>query len=334
MPKYWCVNFEDDANLELGIEKNLWSMGYQYAHDQSDSPARKAAITRNWRKLEEINAGDKFVAYLRGKGFFAIGTVTIPRRARTSRDRTDTIDEYLKRGRSYSKGYVYFGSSVVYENFTDAGGDYPVRIDVERWDNHALNGVLVTGLNLPRHKTVNAVFEIAKGYFDRIAKRLASVGGSGPKAQEPGSVTTTVDDSVVEALEKSHAKSQGFLLDSKTRKALEDYAMDAAKRHFASLGYVVEDHSASHSYDLLCSRGKERLYVEVKGTQTNGDGIILTSGEVKFARRKKGQMALFIVHSIKVSAGGTLNDGQERVILPWDVDEGRLKPISFVYEVP
>lgn len=71
MAKYWCVNFEDDTNLELGIEKNLWSMGYQYADDQSDSPARKAAITRNWRKLEAIEPGHTFVAYLLGKGFFA-----------------------------------------------------------------------------------------------------------------------------------------------------------------------------------------------------------------------------------------------------------------------
>jgi hypothetical protein len=106
MPKYWCVNFEDDANLEFGIEKNLWSMGYQYADDQSDSPARKAAITRNWRRLKEIGVGDTFVAYLRGRGFFAVGTVRMPRRAKTSRDRPDTIEEYLSRGKPYHKGYV------------------------------------------------------------------------------------------------------------------------------------------------------------------------------------------------------------------------------------
>jgi predicted restriction endonuclease len=180
MPKYWCVNFEDDANLELGIEKNLWLMGYQYS--KRDTPHRKGDITRNWRKLKEINAGDRFVAYLRGKGFFAIGTVILPRRARTSRDRTDSIDEYLNRGKSYSKGYVYFSSSVVYENFTDAGADYPVRIDVEQWDNYASNGVSVTGLNLPRHKTVNAVFPITKAEFDRIESKLASEGRSLPKS--------------------------------------------------------------------------------------------------------------------------------------------------------
>lgn len=139
---------------------------------------------------------------------------------------------------------------------------------------------------------------------------------------------------VVEALEKSHAKSQGFQLDSKTRKAIEDYAMEAATKHFKSLGYSVEDQSKNHSYDLLCLKKKERLHVEVKGTVTSGDGIILTSGEVKFARSHKGEMGLFILHSIQVSADGKVSNGKQKVIVPWDVYEGMLKPMAFNYEVP
>ena len=99
MRKYWCVNFEDDANLDLGIERNLWSMGYQYSKE--DTPHKKGDITRNWRRLEEINVGDEFIAYLQGKGFFAIGTVRMPRRSKTNQGQTDTIEEYLKRGKSY-----------------------------------------------------------------------------------------------------------------------------------------------------------------------------------------------------------------------------------------
>jgi hypothetical protein len=110
--------------------------------------------------------------------------------------------------------------------------------------------------------------------------------------------------------------------------------METATKHFTSQGYSVEDHSKNHSYDLLCTKKKERLHVEVKGTVTNGDGIILTSGEVKFARSHKGEMGLFILHSIKVSADGNLSNGQEKVIVQWDVDKGQLKPISFMYDVP
>src|SRR5713101_7190053 len=134
MAKYWCVNFESDANLQHGIDKNLLIKDYQYT--ENDKPHRKGDITRNWRKLEGITPGDKFVAYLRGNKFYATGTVRKPRRPKTSRDRTDTIEEYLEHGTSYQNGYVYFDSSVVYENFTDECDDYPVRIDVEEWENH------------------------------------------------------------------------------------------------------------------------------------------------------------------------------------------------------
>jgi hypothetical protein len=153
------------------------------------------------------------------------------------------------------------------------------------------------------------------------------------KELEAEDAEVAVDDTVVEALEKSRAKKQGFLLNSKLRKALDDYAMKAATRYFRSKGYDVEDHHKDHPYDLGCTKKNEKLFVEVKGTQTNGESIILTSGEVEFARRQKGQMALFVLHSIKVSADGeVLSNGEKTVILPWDVDEGRLKPISYWYE--
>jgi hypothetical protein len=63
MPKFWCVNFESVDCLHHGIQNNLWLMGYQYAKKGGDAPARKAAITRNWKRLEQITVGDGLVAY-------------------------------------------------------------------------------------------------------------------------------------------------------------------------------------------------------------------------------------------------------------------------------
>ncbi|MBI2987320.1 MAG: DUF3883 domain-containing protein, partial [Deltaproteobacteria bacterium] len=110
--------------------------------------------------------------------------------------------------------------------------------------------------------------------------------------------------------------------------------MDAAKAYFASLGFVVEDHSKNRPYDLHCRRGKQMRYVEVKGTQGNGEQIILTNGEVEFARSHKREMALFILHSIKVTetkGDFHLAEGDTRLIHPWDVDHRWLSPLSFMY---
>jgi hypothetical protein len=91
------------------------------------------------------------------------------------------------------------------------------------------------------------------------------------------------------------------LLDSKLRKALENYAMEAAEPYFEAQGYEWEDRSKTCPFDLLYRRGQDVLHVEVKGTQTDGREIILTPVEVEFARRHEGQMALFVLHSIQVA---------------------------------
>lgn len=332
MPTYWCVNFEDDAAFVHGIRNKLWSMGYQYGDD--DSANRIGRIRLNWQRLDEVKPGDRFVAYRKTNTFFATGTVRTPRRTKTRADRTDTISAYLDRRESYDDGYIYFTGTVVYENFTDDLDGYPVRIDVESWDNYRPDGIVLPIVNkVALNEKQLAVFEIEKADFDLIVDKLGAQSVPASDAHATGGVAAAEDDAVVEALEKSHAKKQGFLLDSKLRTAIEDYAMGAATRYFRSKGYDVEDHHKDHPYDLRCTKKGEKIYVEVKGTQTNGESIILTAGEVEFARRQKGQMALFVLHSIKVSADGeVLSNGEKTVVLPWDIDQGRLKAISYWYE--
>jgi hypothetical protein len=97
--------------------------------------------------------------------------------------------------------------------------------------------------------------------FEEIGKKLAA---------------EIVEESAIEALERQQARGQGFQLDKRTRKAIEDYAMDAAKRYFETEGFEVEDRSRTMPFDLVCHRGHEVLYVEVKGTQSEGKEIILT----------------------------------------------------------
>ena len=102
------------------------------------------------------------------------------------------------------------------------------------------------------------------------------------------------------AVEKAFARSagQGFGYTPEQRKALEDHAMAAAKRHFKRAGYKVDDVSSSRPYDLRCLRNEKELHVEVKGTTTSGEAIVLTNNEVKHACDGKHPCALFVLHSI------------------------------------
>src|SRR5262249_23750063 len=92
MTKHWCVNFDFEDCLPHGIHRKLWLMQYQYADGQGhvfQDGKQRAATTKNWRRMEDIGVGDRFVAYLRGNKFYAVGTVIAPRRARTPVDPTD-----------------------------------------------------------------------------------------------------------------------------------------------------------------------------------------------------------------------------------------------------
>jgi hypothetical protein len=136
------------------------------------------------------------------------------------------------------------------------------------------------------------------------------------------------------AAEKALARSkgQGFARSPEERRALEHHAMAAARRHFLELGFKVEDVSARRSYDLLCQRGSKELHVEVKGTTTDGDAIVLTNNEVKHACSSNNSRALFILHSIHLKAKKA-SRGKQRVFLPWKLQQKLLTPISFTYRL-
>jgi hypothetical protein len=73
----------------------------------------------------------------------------------------------------------------------------------------------------------------------------------------------------------------------------------------------------------------------VKGTQTSGKTLILTSGEVKHVQNKDKACILVLVHSVSVAgmktirvSGGTVNVREN-----WRVQPGDLKPMQYVWTV-
>ncbi len=191
MTKYWCVNFDSPACLKHGIQKKLWMMQYQYGDDHGNvfqDDKQKSATTRIWRRMKRIAVGDRFVAYLKGSMFFAIGEVRKPRRATMSTYPKDTVEQYVRRKKShrYKDGYVYYtDTDVFYEDFTDnwrfPGSKltrYAQRINVDKWRLYVPDGVKREGLlgRVPRHELQMAVFEIRRSDFETIRNELLNNG--------------------------------------------------------------------------------------------------------------------------------------------------------------
>ena len=147
----------------------------------------------------------------------------------------------------------------------------------------------------------------------------------------------SVETKIVETAEQIRGVAQGLAVSPAVRKAIEDYAMKAATAHFKKKGYMVLDVSKHESYDLHCKRHKEVLRVEVKGSQTTGDEIWLTPGEVRLARKESPHTALFVLHSVTVLENdGTpeVSGGKSRVLQPWNPIDSMLKPRAYSCTLP
>ncbi|MGH2638147.1 MAG: DUF3883 domain-containing protein [Rhabdochlamydiaceae bacterium] len=124
----------------------------------------------------------------------------------------------------------------------------------------------------------------------------------------------------------------GFQSNPKIRRAIEDYAMEWAKKRLIELGYELEDTHKNKPYDFLGNKSENSLYIEVKGMQSNGTEITLTPNEVRHAENHENS-ALFIVHSVVVQGekNPVISGGEELFINPWDISKGTLRPRGYIF---
>lgn len=148
-------------------------------------------------------------------------------------------------------------------------------------------------------------------------------------------VDTDIQEAGEDAIERKAmaSKGQGYQTSPVLRKKIEDHAMASSMKYFDSQDYTVEDVSKKRSYDLHCTKNGKELFVEVKGTQSPGNSIILTNNEVELAM--KGNSALFILHDIEVTKRGrgfSVGGGRRKVLSPWEIRRaGNLRISAYTY---
>lgn len=129
--------------------------------------------------------------------------------------------------------------------------------------------------------------------------------------------------------------AQAVQLAEAVRKAVEEYAVAWAIRHYRGLGWTVQDVGATESFDLRCTReGAGELHVEVKGTTGLGETVILTRNEVLHARSWP-DVDLFVVTEIAVADRDTdhprASGGAAHLCCNWKPAEENLTPLGYDY---
>lgn len=131
------------------------------------------------------------------------------------------------------------------------------------------------------------------------------------------------------------SNAHGFALTAMERRAVELRAMAVATHCLEQLGYGVKDVSSRQSFDLQATRSGETVKVEVKGTTGTADSILLTKNEVELHKIEFPNNALIVVHSIRLTKGAipVATDGTLKLWHPWTIEEGRLRGITFIYQL-
>lgn len=101
--------------------------------------------------------------------------------------------------------------------------------------------------------------------------------------EDPGSVVTV-------------GKSGAGFGNSETNAIVEERAMEAVRKHFQALGYLIEDVSAKNlGWDMTVSRNKgvDERHIEVKGVSGDTQKVLLTKNEMLNAKtNQKWELAI------------------------------------------
>ncbi len=93
--------------------------------------------------------------------------------------------------------------------------------------------------------------------------------------------------------------------------------------------WQVADTHVGNPCDAEARKGDQIVYLEAKGTQVDGDAVLVTAGEVRFARRHRGECFMGIVSGVRLDGAGAAVQGSgELHVVPWEPADDELEPVT------
>lgn len=120
---------------------------------------------------------------------------------------------------------------------------------------------------------------------------------------------------------------QGRRIETALRAEIEDLAQERLSALFEARGWGVEDRRFGNPLDAGAARGAEVVNLEAKGTTSAEESVIVTRGEVRFAREHPGSCATGIVAHIAVGPDGHVDPASGTLqVLDWSPRDEDLEP--------
>ena len=120
------------------------------------------------------------------------------------------------------------------------------------------------------------------------------------------------------------------------KKVIEEHAVEVAIKHLEGEGFTnIKDVGKNHSYDIAAKLNGIDFYIEVKGTMSLGEKVVLTKNEVLLHRQEYPNNALIVVSKIDLnrSEPPSAKGGKVLFISPWKIADSDLEPLGYDYRV-
>jgi len=131
-------------------------------------------------------------------------------------------------------------------------------------------------------------------------------------------------------------RGQGFQYDALYRSEIEARAMTVARRALKKMYNTVVDCSKIESFDFQCRNGNGRpRLIEVKGTTTAGNAVLVSSNEYDLARRER--VDLYIVSDVQLRFDGdeaTAHGGFLTIHENWGKKGFNVNPRGYAVTLP
>lgn len=127
------------------------------------------------------------------------------------------------------------------------------------------------------------------------------------------------------------SNGQGFGLTHEERCLIEQQAMSLGHGWLVGAGFVdIKDVHATHSCDFVAIKNGLEHVIEVKGTTSGAEKILLTANEVRLHNSCFPKNVLIIVHGIDLVETRTVaRGGTVLALYPWDISQCTLEPLSY-----
>ncbi len=145
-------------------------------------------------------------------------------------------------------------------------------------------------------------FEKSKNKFEKLLKHIQSLSDNKLIASRINGSARMPDDYTVDNDDEptfSYGEKIAYL-SSERRKEIEQKAIEHVINKYEKNGYDIEDCQAYNcGYDLLATKGSERLELEVKGTASNAPRFFRSRNEYKYAKQEKNEhWRLVVIYNI------------------------------------